>query len=183
MSHICHACIAHKDWKDGIKDSNAYKTWFEEHKNECLINHKGSSGNMETSGAVDLFSENMSKRGLKYTKFVGDGDSSCYGSVAEAMEQKFGLAYPVAKEECMGHVQKRMGAALTTFKKDMKGKRLSDGKVAGGAGRLTAEMIKKMQNYYGIAIRQNCGNLDGMRRAIKAILHHIVQDPSKSLEV
>ena len=180
LSHVCHACIAHRSWN---KDSNAYKIWFEEHRSECLINHTGTSGNMEAAGAIGLFSDSISKRGLKYSNFVGDGDSSCYGSVAEAMEQRFGAAYPVIKEECVGHVQKRMGAALTRFKKDMKGKKVSDGKVAEGTGRLTAEMIKKIQNYYGLVIRQNCGNLNGMIKSVKAIFHHIVREPVEALDV
>ena len=36
----------------------------------------------------------------------------------------------------------------------MRGKKLSDGKGVGGAGRLTQDMIKRIQNYYGFAIRE-----------------------------
>ena len=90
LSHVCIACIAHRSWN---KDSNAYKIWLEEHRSECLINHTGTSGNMEAAGAIALFSDGISKRGLKYFNFVGGGDSSCYGSVVEAIEQKFGVAY------------------------------------------------------------------------------------------
>eukprot|EP00112_Aurelia_sp_Birch-Aquarium-sp1_P021080 Seg5580.2 transcript_id=Seg5580.2/GoldUCD/mRNA.D3Y31 product="hypothetical protein" protein_id=Seg5580.2/GoldUCD/D3Y31 len=179
LSHVCHACIAPKHLE---KDSDEYKTWFDEHKSHCQINHTGSSGNMETRGAIDLFSDSIDKRKLKYSQFVGDGDSSCYGSVAEAMRKKFDDSYTVTKEECVGHVQKRMGAALTKYKQDMKGTKLLDGKGVGGAGRLTLEIIKKIQNYYGFAIRQNSGNLEGMKGAVRAILQHIVQNPNESLE-
>ena len=179
LSHVCHACIAHRHLD---RDSDDYKTWFKEHRSQCQINHTGSSGHMETKGAIDLFSDSIDKRKLKYSQFVGDGDSSCYGSVAEAMRTKFNASYTVIKEECVGHVQKRMGAALTKYRKEMKGTKLLDGKGVGGAGRLTLEMIKKIQNYYGFAIRQNSGNLEGMRRAVRAILYHIVQNPNESLE-
>ena len=36
----------------------------------------------------------------------------------EAMEKKYGAAYEVRKEECVGHVQKRLGTALKSTKKD-----------------------------------------------------------------
>ena len=66
--------------------------------------------------------------------------------------------YNVEKEECVGHVQKRMGSSLKTFKTDHKGKRLADGKPVGGKGRLTESVTNSMQNYYGLAIRNNKGN-------------------------
>ena len=60
----------------------------------------------------------------------------------------------VAKEECVGHVQKRMGTALDEYKKMMRGMKLSYGEGEGGAGRLTQDMIKRIQNYYGFVIRE-----------------------------
>ena len=36
----------------------------------------------------------------------------------------------------------------------------------GGKGRLTDSMIDKLQNYYGIAIRSNSGNLPAMKSAV-----------------
>jgi len=57
--------------------------------------------------------------------------------------------YCVEKEECVGHVQKRMGSALRNYTQDNKGKKLADGKPVGGKGRLTDKVVDKMQNYYG----------------------------------
>ena len=45
---------------------------------------------------------------MKYTTFVGDGDSSSFGRVKEALEQKFNAEYIIVKEECVGHVHKRL---------------------------------------------------------------------------
>ena len=73
----------------------------------------------------------------------------------EAMEKKYGAAYEVTKEECVGHVQKRLGTALKKYKKDKKGQKLADGKTVGGKGRLTDKIIDSMQNYYGQAIQEN----------------------------
>lgn len=42
----------------------------------------------------------------------------------------------------------------------------------GGAGRLTNGSIKAMNVYYGGAIRNNVGNIDGMIKDIKATFFH-----------
>ncbi len=81
----------------------------------------------------------------------------------------------------MGHIQKRMGSALLEYKKNKKGLKLSDGKGVGGAGRLTQDFIKRIQNYYGLAIRQNKGDLPGIKKAVNVILHHVVSDSDEEL--
>ena len=43
----------------------------------------------------------------------------------------------------------------------------------GGKGKLTNNMIDRLQNYYGIAVRNNVDNLDGMQKAIRASLFHV----------
>ena len=109
-SLFCHVCKAHSM---DDKDSDEYKKWKEEHQPKCEINHHGSSEDMEAASAVEIFCRSISSRNLKYTTFVGDGDSSSYGRVKEALEEKFGPDYEVCKEECVGHVQKRLGTALS----------------------------------------------------------------------
>jgi hypothetical protein len=66
------------------------------------------------------------------------------------------------KSDCVGHVQKRMGSALRKVKKDHGKRKLSDGRTIGGAGRLTEQLCDDFQRYYGNAIRDNLGNLQGM---------------------
>ena len=58
---------------------------------------------------------------------------------------------------------KKNGSALRKLKKE---------KRIGGKGKLTDKIIDKMQNYYGIAIRSNVGNLASVKKAILAILFH-----------
>ena len=58
------------------------------------------------------------------------------------------------------------------MKKDYRGKTLSDSPTIGGAGRLTETLCDDFQNYYGQAIRNNVGDLECMKNAVKAILHH-----------
>ena len=55
---------------------------------------------METVAAVEIFSRSIEKRKLKYTAFVGDGDSSSFGRVKAALDEKFGPDYEIKKEEC-----------------------------------------------------------------------------------
>lgn len=54
----------------------------------------------------------------------------------------------------------------------MEKKKLSDNKTIGGRGRLTDKVIDKLQIYYGLAIRRNKQNLEGMKREILAGLYH-----------
>ena len=76
---------------------------------------------MECKGAIAIFKRSIEHRGLKYTKFIGDGDSSCFGKVLDAVKNVYGDSYPIEKEECVGHIQKRMGSALLEYKKSRKG--------------------------------------------------------------
>ena len=106
---------------------------------------------MEATAAVEIFSRSISLRKLEYTTFVGDGDSSSFGRVKEALEKKIGVEYVIVKEECVGHVQKRLGTALRKYKSDMNGKKLSDEKTVGGKNRLTDKVNVELlwQSYQG----------------------------------
>ena len=44
--------------------------------------------------------------------------------------------------------------------------KLNDGLTVGGKNRLTDKIIDRFQNYFGIAIRSNTGDQDGMSRSI-----------------
>ena len=79
----------------------------------------------------------------------------------------------VEKKECIRHVQKGVRAALRKLKKENPG--------LGGKGKLTDAMIDKMQNYYGIAIRSNVGNLEGIKKAVHASLFHCASNDSRPL--
>eukprot|EP00794_Sanderia_malayensis_P018529 gene18529-20390_t len=105
---------------------------------------------MEKAGAMEMFLRPIETRSLKYATFVGDGDTDCFGNVAEACNKKYGDQYVVKKEECVGHVQKRLGTALRKYKVSMRGKKLRDGKTVGGKARLTDKVVDKMQNFWAM---------------------------------
>ena len=66
-----------------------------------------------------------------------------------------------------------MGSALHSLVVEYKGEFLSDSKKSSGTGRHTKKVIDKLQNYYGMAIRSNVGDLRGMMMAVQATLHHM----------
>ena len=80
-SMFCHECKAHAQ----DQESDEHKKWLKKHEPNCSVNHKGSSEEMEAVAAVDIFSRGIDWRQLKYTTFVDDGDSSCFGRVKEDM--------------------------------------------------------------------------------------------------
>ncbi|GFV60823.1 transposable element Tcb1 transposase [Trichonephila clavipes] len=47
----------------------------------CKANHFGNSGSMAVSGAIEIFQRSEILHGLRYTKFLGDGDSRPYKAV------------------------------------------------------------------------------------------------------
>ena len=53
----------------------------------------------------------MAELKLRFTTFIGDGDSKAFANLVAIKP------YGDVKHECVGHVQKRMGTALRTLKK------------------------------------------------------------------
>ncbi len=144
LSKICKSCTY---WERRDKTSPEYVKWKASHS--CKVNHKGSAAAMEPVGAVRIFERSEETRSLRYTKYLGDGDSSSFKKVQES--RPYGDAI-IQKLECVGHVQKRCGTRLRRLKNSNKGVKLADGKGLAGAGRLTDKCIDTLQNYYGLAI-------------------------------
>ncbi|GFX59254.1 uncharacterized protein TNCV_4304861 [Trichonephila clavipes] len=165
MSSFCKGCDS---WKRR-KRSPAYKKWKILHVKECLKTHNGSAGMMETVGMVRIFQRSLSDRSVRYTSYIGNGDSKTFSSITAF--NPYGEDITVSKIECVGHVQKRMGTCLRKLKQ--MSSKLSDGKSIGGKGRLTDRMIDIITTYYGNAIRQNKTCLPDMRKAVWAIYFHI----------
>ena len=165
-SKFCFECKTRGHWD---KNSDCYKNWL--HENIYSIKHTSSSESIEKAAAVEMFGQSISLHNLKYTTYVGDGNSSSFGEVCEAMKKKYGNNYLVLKENCMGHIRKTMGTNLRKYKRDVKGK-LSDGGTVGGRSRLTNAGIDNFQNHYGAAIKNNKNSLHKMKDAIWTIYYH-----------
>lgn len=105
---------------------------------------------------------------------MSDGDSATFSALVQ--ENVYGLV-PISKEECLNHVQKRMGTALRNLVQK------SD-KALGGKGRLTKALINKLTDYYGWALWNNSNNVAAMQRVVMASYHHVTstdKDPHHDL--
>ena len=174
-SKYCHACSRRKAAVSaGHMTAAEFANWETGHVNDCSVTTAGSSGSMEVQGAVDMW-RRSEERQLRYLTFIGDGDCKAHKAVMES--QPYGPAVHVQKEECVGHVQKRVGTRLRDLKKRLAGQKLSDGKPISGSGRLPDRMIDLLQTYFGKAVRENTGDLQHMAKATwAAIVHKTLHD-------
>ncbi|GFW65225.1 uncharacterized protein TNCV_394911 [Trichonephila clavipes] len=124
---------------------------------------------METVGMIRIFQRSLSHRSVRYTSYIGNGDSKTFSSIT--VSNPYGEDITVSKIECVGHVKKRMGTRLRKLKQ--MSSKLSDGKSIEGKGRLTDRMIDLITTYYGNAIRQNKTCLSDIRKAVWAVYFHI----------
>ena len=145
LNKMCFGCAK---WQKK-PDSQEKQKWLAKHS--CSIKYSGSAPAMEQEGVKRIFQRSESERNLQYAGYIGDGDSKSFTSVVNA--QPYGDK-TIKKYACLGHVQKRLGAALRNIKNKNGNKKLSDGKTIGGYGRLTANRIDKLQTYHGLAIRR-----------------------------
>ena len=99
-SSFCRAC---SQW-EGKEETSAYEEWFEIHKSVCSCNHEGSTGKMEVDGMIEIFKRSEKKYQVRYTGYIGDGDSKTFQAIAEVKPYN---DCAVEKKECVGHVQKR----------------------------------------------------------------------------
>ncbi|GFW67278.1 uncharacterized protein TNCV_2698881 [Trichonephila clavipes] len=125
---------------------------------------------MEAVGATRIFQRSIVKRGFKYAHYYGDGD--CKGFIYISIKDTYGKD-SVTKYECIGHVQKRVGARLRKLKS--KNKNLS------GKGKLIDSFIERLQNYYGIAVRSNAGNLSSLQQNVIEALFHCSSSVEKPM--
>ena len=108
-------CTACSSWESG-KGTDEYIDFASNH--ECLINHEGSSGSMESDALVEIFKASETFNQLRYVEFLRDGDTKSHHDVVVADP------YPgtiFKKLECIGHVQKRVGSRLRKLKASYKG--------------------------------------------------------------
>ncbi|GFW77991.1 retrovirus-related Pol polyprotein from transposon 412 [Trichonephila clavipes] len=80
---------------------------------------------MEVDGMKEIFQRSVPQRNAKYIKYIGDGDTKTFPELQRT------APYSIEKVECVGHIQKRMGARLRKLKTMNRGKKLSDGKKQG----------------------------------------------------
>ncbi len=121
LSKYCGKCQA-KLRALGLNDdqearsSDEFQTWYEFHKNFCTLNHEGTSKSMETEGASILWKRLVSRLNLRYVNVVSDCDSKAIVQLHKIMP--YGSNVSIEKYECVGHVQKRVGAFIINLRKN-----------------------------------------------------------------
>ena len=154
---------------EGREDSDEYEEFISTHELNCDINHHGSASSMEADGLIECFQVSEKDRKIRYINYLCDGDSKSFLEISKLN------IYPqkqVKKLECVGHIQKRLDSRLRKLKSTKQGP-LSNDKTLGGKGRLTDKMINKLQNHFGIAVRQcGGGTVFQMKKAIGTVLFH-----------
>ncbi|KAH7958418.1 hypothetical protein HPB49_001406 [Dermacentor silvarum] len=167
LSNFCAGC------ERGPKENDpAYQTWRDSHM--CQKNTAKKAGEMEVEAAVLLFNRSLRKNGLRYTTILSDGDSRAFHALQEADVYGF---IKIQKEDCVNHVQKRMGTALRNLIARHKG---GSSETLGGRGRLTGDLITKLSSYYGWALKSHKGDVEAMQRAVMATYHHVTSNDNVS---
>ncbi len=98
---------------------------------------------------------------------VCDGDSKAFD--AADFQSVYGAEKPITKEDCINHVLKRMGTALMNIISETKAQKES----IVAKGKLTQVKVKKIQNYYGKAIKDHSDDIPLLKKRIMAILLHL----------
>ena len=160
LSNYCSKCT-------NEDDEAADPEWKARHAESCSRNFDGSAGSMEVECAKRIWQRSVSENRLRYTVMLCDGDSKAFDAVSSL--NLYGAGNKVIKEDCINHVAKRMGTALMNI--------ISESKVQkdaiGGKGKLTQAKIKKIQNYYGRAIKDYSNDIPLLKKRIMAILFHL----------
>lgn len=160
LSNFCLGCK-----RAPPENDPGYSAWKANHV--CQKNTESKSGQMEPEAAVALFERSLARHGLRYTTILCDGDSRSFHALEDA--KVYGYVN-IAKEDCINHVQKRMGTALRNLIQKHK---TEHGGGLSGKGRLTGELITKLTKYYSWALKSNVGNVDSMHKAVMATYYHI----------
>ncbi|GFU68337.1 uncharacterized protein TNCV_1534571 [Trichonephila clavipes] len=111
LTSLCKGC---EKWP-GPKSGHSYEEWKLKHQPHCVKNHIGSSSKMEVEGMKEIFQRSVPQRNAKYIKYIGDEDTKTFPRAAP---------YSIEKVECVGHIQKRMGARLRKLKTINRGKKI-----------------------------------------------------------
>lgn len=167
FSNFCAGC------ERGPKEGDpSYNVWKQSHV--CQKNTEKKSGEMEVQAGLALFERSWEKHGFRYTTVLSDGDSRTFLALVEARVYGY---IEVVKEDCINHVEKRMGTALRNAIAKCKG---SGAESLSGRGKLTGELVTKLTSYYGWALKSHSGDVGAMHKAVMATYHHVTSNDSVS---
>ena len=156
---VCRKCLK---WPPERRASQPedYSAFWLEHQAICPANFSGTSQGMEGSAAIEIWKRSVERNNLVYSTYVGDGDSTSFKNLLKSNPYQ-GIE-PVRKEECLGHVQKRLKKNLR--KKSKVFPKLSAGKV------------ERVGQLYALVVAQNRGKTPAeIHHALWNLLEHLVE--------
>lgn len=89
-------------------------------QHECNANWSGSSTGMESAIVVEGF-KHCADKGIRFHKFIGDGDSSTYKTLRDLRLYQNPDVY-IDKYDCCNHLVKNFGKAFLSLEKKYKSK-------------------------------------------------------------
>ena len=134
---------------------------------KCFKNWDGASSSMETHIIVEGFKTAEEKHGVRYIRFVGDGDSSVYPSLVSSVYVPV-WGYAIQKIECANHATKCYRSALE--------KLVHDNPSYKGKGKLTDAMRKLLTKAARCAVKMRSIESD-KRAATQKIQHDLHNSP------
>ena len=132
-----------------------------EDKHTCYKNWNQSSSEMETDIILQGFLEAECIHGLRYTRFIGDGDSSVHSTLI----QNVPWGYAIKKVECACKCYRGALEKLVQENPSYKGK-----------GRLTQKMRQKLESSARCAIRMRSKETD-RHKAITLLRQDLINGP------
>ena len=115
---------------------------------------------MEGSAAVEIWKRSVFKNQFVYTTSVGDGDSSFFK--IRFKFDPYGGIETIRKEECIGHVQKRLKKHLNKKSKSFP--------------KLTASKVERVGQLFALVVVQNtCRSPSEIHLALLTVLEHLVE--------
>ena len=111
---------------------------------------------MESSGDIDVW-RSIATHNLAYGTYIGDGDSSSFKNLLQS--DPYDGQVPIRKEECIGHVQKRLKKRLN--------------KKSPGLTRLSRSKADRIAHLYALVIVQHRGrSASGIHDGFQVLLRH-----------
>ena len=130
----------------------------------CFRNWKESSSAMESDIILKGFQQSEQQHGLRYIRFIGDGDSSVHPTLVSGVP----WGYAIRKMECANHAVKCYRTALENLVHDKPHYK--------GRGKLTATMRKKLTKAARSAIMLRSKETD-QKQAIQNLQQDLLNGP------
>ncbi len=134
-------------------------------KHHCFLNWTASSSEMETDILVEGFLEAERVHGVRYIKFISDGDSSVYPNLIQNVP---GWGYGIKKLECANHACQCYRGALERL--------VQDNPSYKGRGNLTKKMRQKLVSAARCAIKMRSKERD-VKKAVEQLRRDLTNGP------